>query len=47
MARWTAGLFRLGPSGLEPALVRKPHQNRVKRSRLETGELAERVPVVP
>src|SRR5882762_11094865 len=47
MAWRTARLFWFGPASLEPALVRKTQENRIERSRLETGELAERIAVVP
>ena len=40
-------MFWFGPASLEPALVRQTQENRIERSRLETGELAERIAVVP
>ena len=40
-------MFRFGPARLEPALISKTQENRIERSRLETGELAERIAVVP
>jgi len=47
MTGWTPGFRQIFPSGLEPAELFQPHEDRVQSTGGDSGKLIEGVTVVP